>query len=89
MQKSTEVMKMMGKLCKVSEISSTMQSLQQEMMKVCAMWQLLPRRLCGPCRANPCHGGGGKQSPRQLGLRCLCTRRVRRDGLRRSCVTGA
>lgn len=33
MQKSTEVMKMMGKLCKVSEISATMQEMQKEMMK--------------------------------------------------------
>lgn len=34
MQKSTEVMKMMSKLCKVSEISATMQEMQSEMMKV-------------------------------------------------------
>lgn len=33
MQKSTEVMKMMGKLVKVSEVSATMQAMQQEMMK--------------------------------------------------------
>jgi division protein CdvB (Snf7/Vps24/ESCRT-III family) len=41
MQKSTEVMKMMGKLCKVSEISATMQELQKEMVKV-----RRPRRRC-------------------------------------------
>lgn len=43
MQKSTEVMKMMGKLCKVSEISATMQEMQKEMMKVCR-----PPMICVP-----------------------------------------
>ena len=33
MQKSTEVMKMMSKLCKVGEISNAMQAMQQEMLK--------------------------------------------------------
>merc|ERR1719378_81064 len=33
MAKSTEVMKMMSKLCNVSEISATMQEMQKEMMK--------------------------------------------------------
>ena len=35
MKKSTEVMKMMGKLIKVGEVSATMQAMQQEMLKVC------------------------------------------------------
>ena len=33
MKKSTEVMKMMGKLIKVGEVSATMQAMQQEMLK--------------------------------------------------------